>query len=319
MRFLASDYYVKDPRVIDVDEEPKHHKDLNYREYVRRSAVDSDYDELIKENIIVIKDGKPVLVYLVIPEMPSIQMVKYLKRVRYLTGRRTAGLKIKSKLFGYSPREKIRKDFCSSTALSFEDPEAHEYVCNFGTSVASYYKKYCPEIFVKHMKETKGKVSKEWVIHGSPFTSGVINRNNPLKYHYDSGNFEQVYSNMVAFKKDCRGGHLAVPEYNIGLEIGNKSIVFFDGQALIHGVTPFRLTSPEGYRYTVVYYTLKAMWQCRPVTEELARIKTLKTEREMLRYKLLTGAELTPLEKEKVDLLEEKSSLVTKVTTDKKR
>lgn len=315
MKLLDSHYYVKEPRVIDVDKEPRYIKEINTKEFVKRSALDSDYDELVRENLILLKKGKPIIVYLVIPEMPSVDMVKVLKRIRYLSGKRTSGLKTKSRIFGYSPREKIRKDYCSSTGLAYEDPEAHDYICKFGSAVSGYYRRYCPEIFLQHMNMTKEKILEEWVIKESPFTSGIINKNNPLKYHFDTGNFEQVYSNMIAFKKDCVGGHLSIPEYNIGLEIGNKSLVFFDGQAIMHGVTPFKLTSPDGYRYTIVYYTLKTMWNCDPLNDEVARIKNVKTERERLRYKVLTNQPLTPEEKQIIDMLEEKSSLVTRMVT----
>jgi hypothetical protein len=147
----------------------------------------------------------------------------------------------------------------------------------------------------------------DWKIGGTPFTSGIINKNNPLKYHFDAGNIGQVYSNMIAFKNDCEGGHLALPEFDIGLEISNRSVVFFDGQDILHGVTPFRLLSRDAYRYTIVYYTLKQMWNCKPLDEEIARIRTRKTERETTRFKRLTG-ELKPEDDTVYQALEKKAN-----------
>ena len=84
---------------------------------------------------------------------------------------------------------------------------------------------------------------------------------------------------MVAFRDKVEGGHLAIPEYNIGLEIADLSLTFFAGQEVLHGVTPFH-TNQGGYRYTLVYYTMNQMWKCEDVSTEVARIRQRKTTRE---------------------------------------
>ena len=220
-------------------------------------------------------------------EIPE-SFVQVVKNVEFHQHRRVVGLRTNARIFGYMPREQIRRDFCSSTSFSVDDPAKHQIVCDFGKTLSEYYQKYCPEIFSQHMKESS-KISDTWRIKGTPFTSGIINNNMALKYHYDGGNIHNVYSNMVAFKKYCKGGYLSLPESDLALEIADRSLLFFDGQDIIHGVTPFTITHSQGYRYTLVYYTLKRMWQCLPITEEMARIKVRKTEREVNRYKRMTG------------------------------
>jgi len=74
-----------------------------------------------------------------------------------------------------------------------------------------------------------------------------------------------VWSNMLGFKRHCEGGYLAVPEYDLALEIADNSLSMFDGQNLLHGVTPMRLTSDGAHRFTIVFYSLKGVWQCLPV------------------------------------------------------
>ena len=260
---------------------------LNPKDFVRRAAIDSDYKELIKEPCIVYESDRPVIAYLIAKEIPE-SFVKVIREIEYHYHRRVAGLRTHARIFGYIPREQIRRDFCSSTSFSVDDPKRHNVVCNFGQTLSKYYQKYCPTIFDDHMQETD-KIPDDWKIQGTPFTSGIINNNNALKYHYDAGNIHNVYSNMVALKKYCRGGHLAIPEFGIGLEIADRSLLFFDGQDIIHGVTPFQITKTGGYRFTLVYYTLKRMWQCLPISEEIARIKQRKTIREVDRYKRLVG------------------------------
>ena len=201
------------------------------------------------------------------------------------------------------PRETIRKDYCSSTALARQNPKYHTIITNFAETLSEYYKDTCPEIFSKHQAAVKEKIKDEWTIVGTPFTSGIINKDNQLNYHYDRGNIKKVYSNMVAFKSGCEGGYLCMPEYGIALEIKDNSCTFFDGQEILHGVTPFEIIEQGGYRYTLVYYSLQQMWKCEDVNMEIARFRNRKTDREKTRLKRMRGElevdELKDIPKEK--------------------
>ncbi len=258
--------------------------DFTPKDYIRRTAVESDYSTLIKESCKLIdkETGELVGVYLVMPKTPS-NLLKALMKIKYEKNKRTQGLITNSRIIGYRPREKIRNDFCSSTNLSVQNPKEHKIICDFAHVLTKYYKKNCGEVFTEHAAIAKEKILPEWTITGTPFSSGIVNKNNALHYHYDSGNFKNVYSNMVAFKSNSKGGYLAIPEYDIGLEIANNSILLFNGQKIMHGVTPFKLLSPNAYRYSIVYYTLQQMWKCEPITKELARIKDERTKLEKKR------------------------------------
>jgi len=122
------------------------------------------------------------------------------------------------------------------------------------------------------------KVLKDYQIENTPFTSGIINKDNQLKYHFDTGNFKDVYSCMLGFKEDILGGYLALPEYNCAFEIEDNSLFIFDGQNILHGVTPFEKLTEKSYRYTIVYYSLKRMWQCLPINDEVVRIRNKRLE-----------------------------------------
>ena len=115
------------------------------------------------------------------------------------------------------------------------------------------------------------------------FTSGIVNHNNPLKYHFDSGNYNGVWSAMFAFKRDIEGGHLACPEIDVAFKCSNFSLVMFDGQSILHGVTPIKKMKPDAVRYTVVYYSLKAMWSCDSPSDELERMRSKRQEIELSR------------------------------------
>lgn len=254
---------------------------LNFKDYKMRGASDKDCAHLITEPTVLMHDNEVKVVY----EKLQFDTTKYkdaLTLIKYQATERTAGLKTVSRIFGYSPRNVLRKDFCATTSLAAEFPEEHALICELGQRISEIYLDTAPEVANKHLNLVKEKMSVEWVIPGTPFTSGIINKNNPLKYHFDTGNFKQVFSCMVAFKRDCEGGYLALPEYDSMLEIGDNSITLFDGQEILHGVTPFKIAE-GGYRFTIVFYALRGMWECLTVDEEVARIRNLKTTRERKR------------------------------------
>lgn len=213
----------------------------------------------------------------------SSDIVEALKSIKYHEGRRTTGLKSRSRVFGYSPRVTVRQDYCHLTSLAHESPKEHDVICDYARQVVALYAGESPEVYEKHEEAANERVDGEWKIPGTPFTSGIINKNNKLKYHFDSGNFKDVNSCMLAFKHNVRGGYLALPEYDLGLEIANNSVTIFDGQSILHGVTPFYELAPDAYRYTVVYYSLDQMWKCLPLGEEVARIQNIKSARERAR------------------------------------
>lgn len=266
--------------------------DIDYKDYVKRSAHDDDYETLIDESCILVDaDTKKILVVYAQTDLDDKEILWALNTIKYEQTTRTGGLKTTSRIFGNSPRLALRKDFCSPTSLAVKQPQQHAAVCRYGQMIAGLYHEYQPEAYAEHKKILDAKVLDEYGIKDTPFTSGIINKNNPLKYHFDSGNFKNVYSCMAVFKIDVEGGHLSLPEYNIGFKLPHKSVFMFDGQSILHGVTPIRRLSTRATRYSIVYYSLKQMWNCLPLTEELARIRNVKTERESRRKRIMQGKE----------------------------
>lgn len=260
-------------------------KFIDPKQFVKRGALESDFDQLLTESAIVVDDttNEILFVYKKL-DFDTEEMVAALKRVKYQTSERTSGLKTTSRVFGYLPRVPLRRDFCTTSSFAREQPKEHATVVKYGQKISELYHQYTPETYAKHQEITNAKVLDEYAIRDTPFTSGIINKNNPLKYHFDSGNFEGMYSLMLGFKKDVAGGYLSIPDYGIGVEICNNSVFMFDGQEIMHGVTPIKRLSSSAHRYTVVYYSMKQIWNCLPLDDELARIRKIKTEREEKRY-----------------------------------
>lgn len=126
------------------------------------------------------------------------------------------------------------------------------------------------------------QVLEEWRIPGSVFTSGIINNRNALNYHLDSGNYEKCLSAMIVMQRGTSGGNLVLPEYDakISFEGEKPRLIIFDGQGILHGVTPINYLTPDAHRYSVVYYPLKSLWKCLPPKEELAFARKSRVESE---------------------------------------
>lgn len=257
-------------------------KPIDLQAYRMRSAVEGDYDTLIDEPTVIMEHGKIAIVYMTLDTDCS-DIVEALKTIEYETGYRTDGLKTTSAVLGYLPRNTIRRDYCTATRLAVQQPKQHAVVARYAAVVNQYYRSINPELFARHTKDTDEHVIGAYTIKDSVFTSGIINKNNPLKYHFDTGNFKDVWSCMLVFKGDVEGGYLSCPEFGIGFALRNNSLLMFDGQEILHGVTPIRRLHEDSYRYSIVYYSMRSMWGCEPLNDEVARIRKKKTEREQKR------------------------------------
>ena len=255
-------------------------KQINLKEYRLRSALEEDYTTLYRESVAIrdADDGEIKIIYQGL-ELDSVEIFEALKRIEYQISTRSGGLKTTSRILGYAPRMERRNDFCHIASLALEFPKEHKIITDYAKQVAKIYSREQPDMYKKHKKLAE-KVLNDYMIEDTPFTSGIINKNNPLKYHFDQGNFKEVYSCMLGFKYNIGGGYLSCPEYNCAFEIHNNSIFIFDGQKILHGVTPFKLLTEDALRFTIVFYSLKKMWECLPIDDEIIRARLERTKKE---------------------------------------
>jgi hypothetical protein len=271
---------MKDPTVLK--EAPREIELKNFR---KRSAVVEDCSRLISEPTVIYDtdEEKVRIVYLELEDEHS-GLVRALQRIKYGNDLRSAGMLSRSRTVGFMPRRTIKQDFCANSALDREDKAAHRLVLSYAEKVSTYYQQYNPELYADHQKEVE-KILPDYKVGSSVFTSGIINKDNPLPYHHDAGNFKNVWSNMLVFKHKIGGGHLAVPEYDACFELKNNSLLMFDGQSLLHGVTPIKKLARGAYRFSVVFYSLQQLWNCLPPEEEIKRYRKVRSEREYKRLK----------------------------------
>lgn len=253
---------------------------------LRASPQESDCRNLITESFKMIVDGKVRAVYLTDQPLSLLySAVSKLDKKSFGISRRLAGIAGGfSRTFGYAPRDPLRQhDYCTRTALYRQKPDVAKVLTEHAEHLSSIYRSVFPESHESQTNLIKNTVRPEWVMPGGIFTSGIVNWNNPLQYHYDAGNFEDTWSVMCVFKKKTDGGHLIIPDFDVKVELAHSSIFLFDGQQDLHGVTPIIKREEDSHRYSVVYYALSRMCKCKSPTEELKHAQKSRTETEMKR------------------------------------
>lgn len=262
-------------------------REIDLEFYRNNRPQESHFSTLIDEPTAIYENGQLMIVYDVpdslIPHIPPVR--KAVTSIKYLVEQRSQGLSSNFRTFGYAPRHSTRHDFCHVTSLAREFPEQHQALCDFSHHLTRLYAEWNPDFYEKHRQITQEHVLEQYQLMGGVFTSGIINKTTALGYHFDSGNFSQVWSNMLVLKKDVQGGYLSVPEYDLGFAMRDGSVLLFDGQGLLHGVTPIKKLRQNGYRYSIVYYSLRQMWNCLAISDELVRIRKKQTERARKRAK----------------------------------
>ena len=263
-------------------------KQIDISQYRGKSAQESDCTQVIDYDAEIHINGKLAIVYKHQMNDPALEKLRQsLSKVPYSVSTRSSGMKSTSRIFGYAPRLALKNQPCRVTSLAYQSPEEHKTLCELSKLVEENYKKVNPGLYKKHLDLSNEKLEGKWKLEETCFTSGIANDCNPLKYHFDSGNYVGVWSGMIVLKKDISGGKLAIPELDMILECGDKSLVLFDGQGLLHGVTPIHKKKPEGRRFSVVYYSLKGMWQCLETEDEVDRLRGIRTNIERRKRKVL--------------------------------
>ncbi len=216
--------------------------------------------------------GKLIAVQATGREALATAVAHHLRHIRYSdtfssnSQARLSGLCSPARTFGYLPPVPLRKRYdCRRCALESEYPTLGAVLWEASRAMTASFAVAAPEQYTDTVARVDAKgVPPAWRLPGTPFTSGIVNGNSGLPYHRDAGNVVGSWSVMLAAKRHCEGGLLHLADYNTVFTVPHGSLLMFDGQSVLHGVTPFRLTKSGGYRYTVVLYARTGMARCAP-------------------------------------------------------
>lgn len=222
--------------------------------------------------------GAPLLAYLPLGDVAdlraAVRRVEIRETYRAASGRRNA-----SRVFGWAPRKPVqRREACNATSFAKEQPAEQATLDRWAVRCLDMLRGIDPEVAARD-EETMREVLPEWHMAGTTWTSGVVNSNSQLPYHRDGFNFP-TWSAMPVLRRGMDGGHLHLPEHDLTVACRDGWGVFFCGFDLVHGVTPMRRRTPDGYRFSVVYYALRGMRSCAEFAEETRLARAARTERE---------------------------------------
>jgi hypothetical protein len=218
-------------------------------------------------------------------------------KLKFSAYKRESGIITKTINVQASPRIGIRDNACKFSKLKETQPNVHGIFETCGRKIAAMYRQYFSKTYAQQVKNTftgDKRVRTEYIMRGTPFTGGVINKDTALPYHYDSSNTKNGISSMLILKDGIGGGELILPELNIGFACQDGFVLLFNGEAFLHGVTPIlHPQQGKGYRYTIVYYNNSGMPLCLPPVEEEARFQRLQEERAEKMYQKIINQSKT--------------------------
>lgn len=186
------------------------------------------------------------------------------------------------KTFGWQPKRVVNgRESCRAAGSSVQFPAEHKVLTDLSTYLSHTFDDLLPDRAIADRKVLE-VVLPEWKMEDDAlWTSGVINRSATLPYHRDGMNFH-TWSAMPTLRYRMAGGHLHLPEYDITFPCKDGEVSWFCGKDLIHGVTPMysKAGHKDAYRFSVVYYALAGMKDCRTYAEETTSSAERRTVRE---------------------------------------
>lgn len=196
----------------------------------------------------VFLDGEMVAAYL----FPSINLdllrwaVLDMKMIQSIN----MGVRVNSRQFGYT--HSGEPDF------NAKHPETFKRLIEYAEFICDGYYQVAPQRYKQHALDARD-IPSDQKLGKTPFTNGLVNQDADLRYHYDGGNFSGAMTCTYNFRDNTQGGELIFPALRLAFACQDKSVCIFDGNKLLHGVSPIRKLAEDAYRYSVVYYTLAKM------------------------------------------------------------
>ncbi|WNO25884.1 Tet-like J-binding protein [Arthrobacter phage Altadena] len=207
----------------------------------------------------------------------AVLSIKYGQNV----ARQGRAMSVRGATFGYAPKKAMaRQEGCRATATTRDRPDVAAVLDDIAGELGRQFRDLYPSRAAEDEAIVKGAVLDDWRMHeDSLWTSGVINQSTVLPYHRDGNNFN-TWSAMPTLRYGMDDGRLHIPEYDLVLPCGDGDVSWFFGKDLVHGVTPMTPRRPDAYRYSVVFYSIQGMKNCRTFAEETRNANAARTARE---------------------------------------
>ena len=229
--------------------------------------------------------GKVVAVHLVCATDLATDLAASLGQVKFddqifsqhTTTSRLNGMASTHRTFGYQPPVPMRRRYgCSRSQFNSEYPKAMDQITQLCRVAEHVFRTQASDVHDLTAQRVREAISPAWLIAGTPWSSGIINKTVSLPYHRDQANVSSSWSAMLVCRRQVEGAMLHLADYDTYLATPHGSITIFDGQSITHGVTPLRMLSPAAFRYSIVTYAKVGMKKCCPDPRDEARRAALE-------------------------------------------
>jgi len=116
--------------------------------------------------------------------------------------------------------------------------------------------KLSPNIFSNQIKLIEENVPEKFRF-GRMFTSSISNYNIAADIHIDKRNIPGCVNIIITKRFNADGGNLHVPDFDLTIDSANNSMLVYPAWRNLHGVTPIKAKSKDGYRNSLIFYPLK--------------------------------------------------------------
>lgn len=251
------------------------------KEFLGRPPLPEHYDHVVRSDADVYCDGELVAVYRRLDAKVCGPLLAAFKALKFGGSARVGQKTLKSEnvVFGFSPRSPLRRNYCSACLLSREKPRIYEEMEKWAVRADDFIRLNAPDAY-KRYKEQADTISLDWRIAGTVFTTGQINDSSAVRYHRDAADLKHTWNVITVLNHDVVGGYTVVPAFRVAFDAQGPIQVGFSTPDEVHGVTPIHRRAGRGYRYSMIFYTMKGMLNCGTPEEELKRVREWSTKTE---------------------------------------
>lgn len=165
-----------------------------------------------------------------------------------------------STIIGGVPPNELSRRFYPSMSSVHSEPKASRFISammGLGNEAWKLIKEKLPEAAKQH-EEAIEKVSADLRLCNA-FTSSISNANISAPYHVDKANLVPTLNAIFFTRHNAHGGYLHVPDYGITVDSAHCAMLVYPAWANVHGVTPIIKETDEGYRNSLIFYSLKRL------------------------------------------------------------
>ena len=172
--------------------------------------------------------------------------------------KRSSGVEQRSTILGFIPaKPNFKRNYHSVCSVHQVDTAQHyiKAMIMASNEAMQIIKAIVPTIYQKQKELTKDIPDKYKI--GQYFTSSIANHNIAADFHRDTGNIADSVNVIITRRRMSKGGCLHVPDYNLTFDCANNSMIVYPAWKNVHGVTPIKPLTKDGYRNSLIFYPLK--------------------------------------------------------------